>query len=92
MNIHINRPRYAAKDCYRFECLDCKKKTFALAFFQHWHGWHTTCLNCGRQYDDGQWVTLEFCRGIRKQNKDWAKNTWRSLVGVTKTIDMKGVC
>lgn len=93
MNIHINRSRYAAKRITRIDCLDakCRKNVFAVSFFQHWYGWNTTCLNCGRQYEDSEMVRLEFSRGVRKENIKWAKDTWRRHTELTNEIDLSGI-
>ena len=85
MDIHINRPRFNAKRIVRFNCPDCKKNSRAIEFFQHYRGWDSTCINCGRQWCDGEWLPLDFYRGVRKENINAAKQLWRKL----KDIDHK---
>ncbi|WP_312968994.1 hypothetical protein [Acinetobacter gerneri] len=87
MGIRIKVPRYAAKKITRFVCPDCKKNSRCIAFFEHWHGWSSTCLNCGRCWDNGEWIALEFYRGVRKQNIDYAKRLWRKLSNVGSEIN-----
>jgi hypothetical protein len=77
--IHIYAPPVVDRAVHRATCLDCKKTTRMLSFFQDWHGWHSTCIHCGRQWDGGEWLELEFRRGVRKQNIANAKRRWRRL-------------
>ena len=58
-------------------CPDCKKRTRFLGWFHDWHGWFETCLRCGRQFDGGEKISLEFCRGSRKMNIEQSKARWR---------------
>ena len=60
------------------KCPDCEKRTRMLQFFQEWYGWYSTCLRCGRQWDDGQRIPLEFSRYARRNNIENAKRRWRS--------------
>lgn len=91
MILHINRPRFSAKRIVRFTCPDCKKNSRAIEFFQHYRGWDSTCLNCGRQWCDGDWIPLDFYRGVRKANIDAAKRLWRQLKDVGHEINMDGL-
>lgn len=88
MNIHISRPRFSAKRIVKFDCPDCKKNSRSIEFFQHWYGWHSTCIGCGRQWGGGEWVALPFARGVRKANIDAAKQLWRKLKGIGPEINM----
>lgn len=58
---------------------DCEKRTRMIQFFQEWYGWHSTCLRCGRQWDGGEWLALDFRRGVRADNIRIAKKRWRRL-------------
>ena len=60
-------------------CPDCGKRTRMISFFQEWHGWNCTCLRCGRQWDGGEWLPLDFRRGVRADNINRAKERWRAI-------------
>jgi len=77
--VHIHAPRATAKQVFAKTCPDCGKRTRMLAFFTPWYGWDTTCLRCGRTWQDGEWVPLPFARGVRGKNIDHAKRLWRQL-------------
>ena len=77
MTVHIHAPPVTDKAITATVCLDCRKRTRMLQFFQDWYGWHSTCLRCGRQWDDGEWLPLDFRRGIRADNIRHAKERWR---------------
>lgn len=77
--IHVLRPEVTQKAIRSATCPDCGKRTRMMGFFQDWYGWHSTCLRCGRQWDDGEWLPLEFRRGVRADNIARAKERWRSL-------------
>lgn len=79
MNIHINKPRHSMKAISRFNCPDCKKNSRRLSFYQEWYGWDSICINCGRRWSDGEWMSLDFARGVRQQNINAAKKLWRKL-------------
>ena len=82
MSLHIKRSRFSMKAVVRFNCPDCKANSRRLSFFQEWYGWNSTCINCGRQWSDGEWMPLDFARGIRKRNINAAKQLWRKLSDV----------
>ena len=86
MYIHISTSRFNAKRVVRFHCPDCKKNSRSIEFFQHYRGWTSTCINCGRQWSDGEWLPLDFCRGVRKDNIDSAKRLWRKLKDIDSEI------
>lgn len=77
--VHINVTRPTAKFAKAGKCPDCKKRTRFLGFFTPWYGHDSTCLRCGREWCDGEWVALPFCRGARAENIEAAKRKWRSL-------------
>ena len=54
-----------------------------LQFFTPWYGWGSTCMRCGREFADGEWLALPFARGVRKRNIDAAKRKWRKLPPVS---------
>ncbi len=68
-----------AKRALPTTCLDCKRRTRIIEFFTPWYGWHSTCIRCGREWYDGEWVALEFARGVRQRNINAAKAMWRKM-------------
>lgn len=77
--IHLHAPAATAKEAEATTCPDCKKRTRILAFFTPWYGWHSTCLRCGREWGDGEWLALPFARGARQRNIEQAKRQWRAM-------------
>lgn len=75
-NIHIYAPQPTAKSIDIITCLDCKRRTRMISFFTPWYGWESTCIKCGRQGRDGEWLPLSFF------NRMWA----RDENGVYKTM------
>jgi hypothetical protein len=58
-------------------CPDCKRRAPFVQCFQEWYGWSSTCLRCGRHWEDGEWCPLPFMRGAREASKDAARRRWR---------------
>lgn len=83
-NIHICYSRFTAKFRKKRYCPDCKQTAWMLEFYEPWYGTRYTCLNCGREYQDGEWMTLGFYRGSRQKNIDAAQKLWRELPPVSK--------
>ena len=77
--LHLHAPLATAKNIVTGTCPDCKKRTRFLAFFTPWYGDHQTCLRCGREWIDGQWMALDFMRGVRKVNIENARRKWRAM-------------
>lgn len=84
MNVHVHAPPTVDRAITATVCPDCKKHTRMLQFFQEWYGWHSTCLRCGREWDDGEWMPLDFRRGVRQDNISSAKARWRHLSAKAK--------
>lgn len=83
--VHIHAPKATAKRLIKDNCHDCKKLTWFAEFFTPWYGWDSTCLRCGREYQDGCWMELPFARGNhRKKNKELAKQIWRNMPPVSE--------
>ena len=78
--VHIYAPRPVGRSAFKKICPDCKKESLMLAIHFEWHGADVTCLRCGRNWQDGEWMPLPFCRGARRQNIRWAKNRYRRAV------------
>jgi hypothetical protein len=83
-HVHIHAPSATAKSIRAGNCPDCKKRTRFIGFFTPWYGWRTTCMRCGREWNDGEWGALDFVRGIRRRNIAHAKNTWRRMPPVSQ--------
>lgn len=77
--IHINCPEVTRRAIVAGNCLDCKRRSRFASFFQDWYGWRSTCLRCGRSWDDGEWLPLDFVRGARAKSIESAKRRWRKL-------------
>ena len=75
--IHINLARIDAKHISHRWCPDCCRNSYFINWFQEWYGWKATCMRCGRQFAEGEWMPLPFQRGIREDNKKYARQTWR---------------
>lgn len=77
MKIHINFTKTHRKELKRGTCLDCKKYTWFVLLYQEWYGWTRVCLRCGRRWEDGEWMPLEFLRTARRDSIDFAKERYR---------------
>lgn len=77
--LHLHAPAATAKEIEAAACPDCGKRTRLLAFYTPWYGWHSTCLRCGREWCDGEWLTLPFAKGARQRNIEQAKRKWRAM-------------
>lgn len=76
---HIYAPEVTNRAISSGHCPDCKRNSRFVSFFQDWFGWHSTCLRCGRSWDDGEWLPLEFERASRRKSVERAKKRWRKL-------------
>ena len=76
--VHIHAPKPTDKRIRIHVCPDCKKRSRFICFFTEWYGWDSTCLRCGREWQDGEWCDLPFMRGARQKNIDAAKKRWRN--------------
>jgi hypothetical protein len=77
--IHIHAPAATDRKLWRHICLDCGKNAYRVSFFTPWYGWDSTCLKCGRHWQDGEWMALDFMRGARQKSIDSAKKQWRRM-------------
>ena len=77
--VHIYAPPVTSKAITRGMCPDCKRRSAFIGFFQDWYGWRSTCMKCGREWDDGEWLPLDFARGVRRHNIERAKARYRRL-------------
>lgn len=76
-NLHVYAPDPSLVQIGRRVCLDCERNAYFTALFTEWHGWDTTCLNCGRSWGDGEWLRLDFVPQSRQRSIDGAKQRWR---------------
>lgn len=83
MSSHIHAPRATYKRAKAGRCNDCERRTRFVEFFTPWYGWDSTCLRCGRNWKDGEWMALPFMRGARQHNIDHAKGYWRRMPPVS---------
>lgn len=76
--LHVHRPQIQAIELPRLHCPNCERRTWFVAWFQEWYGWHNTCLNCGDQWQDGEMLERPFMPGWRKQNIEAARKMYRN--------------
>lgn len=84
MNIHIYAPQATAKAIRAATCQDCNRRTRMIGFFTPWYGWDSTCIRCGRNWKDGEWMPLDFAPQSRQKSIDAAKACWRRLPPVSE--------
>lgn len=77
--VHVHAPRSTAKRAVACVCPDCKKRTRMLEFFTPWYGWASTCIRCGREWQDGEWMRFESYRYARRDSIKSAKEVWRRM-------------
>ena len=77
MGSHIGFTQTHKRAIHRLVCADCKRKSYFASFFEEWYGWDSTCMNCGRHWQGGEWVPLDFYRYARQNNKEDARLRWR---------------
>lgn len=68
MTLHICFSRKDEERVLISKCPTCKRRTKFYSWFQEWYGWHSTCLNCGDRWTDGEMLERPFERGWRKEN------------------------
>lgn len=79
-SVHIHAPQATQKSAHATTCPDCEKRTRMLCFFTPYYGWDSTCILCGREWQDSMWCPLDFVRGIRQKNIERAKARFRRKV------------
>lgn len=77
--VHILAPEVTRRAVRAGDCPDCNRRSRFISFHQDWYGWRQTCLRCGRTWDDGEWLPLDFERGARRKSIERAKAWWRRL-------------
>ncbi len=76
--IHIHSPSPTERSINWATCVDCKKRSaFAVIWFE-WYGPSSTCMRCGRDYDE-EWTSIRapLERGWRQKNKDMMRSRWK---------------
>lgn len=79
---HVFAPEVTDRAIHVGHCPDCNRRSRFIGFFQDWFGWRSTCLRCGRSWDGGEWLQLDFVRGSRRKSIESAKRRWRSLARI----------
>lgn len=75
--VHIYAPQPVMKFVSSGQCPDCKRRTRFIGVYYEWHGPTSTCLRCGRRWEDSEWMPLDFERGARQKSIDRAKRAFR---------------
>lgn len=61
------------------KCIDCKRKRYFWCIYQEWYGWSGTCLTCGAQFDDREWLPKPFEPRWRKKNVKRARKQMKEI-------------
>jgi hypothetical protein len=77
--VHIYFATYSDTHCVVIDCPTCQRMRRALAQFQEWYGWTTTCCGCGDQWTDGEPHPREFRPGWRQENIRHARKVLESI-------------
>ena len=80
--VHVYAPQPDTKAIHATVCPDCGKRTRMISFHVPWHGWDSTCIKCGRNWQDGEWMALDFVRGSRQKSIANAKRRFRAMAAV----------
>ena len=78
-DIHIHAPLPIEHKIKRSECPDCKKNSYFVTFYYEWYGLESTCMRCGRQFNEDGGQDLLFYRYARRDNKNSVRKFWKSL-------------
>lgn len=76
--VHILRPECVTKSAIGGTCPDCKQRTRFLTYSYEWYGPDSTCIKCGRSFNEDGWVNLPFVRGSREKEIKRAKDRFRN--------------
>ena len=83
-DIHIHAPCPTAKRIFTTICPDCDMRTKMLEFYTPWYGWDSTCIKCGRNWLDNEWMDLTWERQSRQKSVARAKELWRKLPPISE--------
>ena len=75
--VHINAPNAIDRDIITAICPDCLKRTKMICTYYAWYGGSATCIRCGRNWEDGEWIPFEFYRYARRDSIAAAKRRYR---------------
>ncbi len=81
-SVHVHAPQPDEVSISRGLCLDCKRRSAFIDMFTPWYGWSNTCLRCGRTWEDGEWIALDFSRTARSDSIASAKRAYRRFKGL----------
>lgn len=74
--LHVSWTIKGEQRLLRTPCATCGQRTRQYEWFQDWYGWHTTCLSCGEQWQDGERCPRPFKPRWRAENIARAKAAW----------------
>ena len=58
-------------------CYDCKgRRRFGMWFYE-WYGARQICGNCGRRWEDGEWMPFSWPVSDRQDNIEKVRTLWR---------------
>lgn len=77
--LHIHAPQPDRLFVRSGVCPDCKLRTRFIGWHTPWYGCNQTCLRCGREWSDGEWMALPFVPKSRQRNIEAAKRRWRRM-------------
>lgn len=77
--VHVCWTRKDEQRIVRDLCPTCWRRVFFYDWFQEWYGWHSTCLKCGDQWQDGLMCPRPFKPRWRQENIEQARREWRKF-------------
>lgn len=75
-NLAICRPNLIGTKRLIRTCLDCGHRGRFGAWMFEWYGGRTICGNCGRRWDDGEWMPFDWPVSDRKRNIESVRKLW----------------
>ena len=99
MSVHICVPRADMRQIVRADsCPDpvCPsrasgRRPFLVRWHEEWYGFTDTCLSCGRQWMDGEWMALSFERHARRDSIARAKAYYKRLIAANVPTTVEGM-
>lgn len=80
-NAIVCSPEVTKAKKWRRRCPSCTFRATHVGYFYEWYGWHVTCLRCGEQWQDGEWLERPFMPRWRQRNIEAARKRWSSRAG-----------
>ena len=92
MTIHVYRPEVITKHATAGTCPDCGQRTRCLGHSYEWFAGDSTCIKCGRSFNEDGWVPLPFVRGSRQKEIARAKEQFRrtKAIGIEEMLRRAG--